>query len=95
MPVLSILLSTSQKFTSLAALTDFMIPDADAWVGDYPYLNRPEVEARLADDDELWELLQAQGSDIFDSEDEIGKEDFVGEEDAADRDFVPVRRKRS
>ncbi|CAJ1967041.1 unnamed protein product [Cylindrotheca closterium] len=95
MPVLSILLSTSQKFTSLAALTDFMIPDAEAWVGDYPYLNRPEIEARLAEDDELWDLLQAQGSDISDSEDDTDKDDFIGEEDAADRDFVPVRRRRS
>lgn len=94
MPVLSILMSKSQKFTSLAALTDFMIPDANAWVGDYPYLNRPEVESRLAEDDELWDLLQAQGSDIIDSGDDVGNDDSVGNEDAADRELVPVRRKR-
>lgn len=93
MPVLSILLSKSQKFTSLAALTDFMIPDANAWVGDYPYLNRPEVEARLAEDDELWDLLQAQGSDYSDSDaGDDGR--ALGDEDVAGRELVPVRRKR-
>jgi hypothetical protein len=61
MPVTAILLSTSQSFSSLAALTDVLVPDADCWVGDYPYMNRPEVEALLAGDDELWNVLQTQG----------------------------------
>jgi len=92
MPVLSILLSKSQKFTSLAALTDFMIPDAGAWVGDYPYLNRPGIEARLAEDDDLWDLLQAHGADFFHSEYDNDSDRVPG--DAVDRHLVPVRRRQ-
>lgn len=40
MPLAAILLSTSPNFTDLAALTDLFVPDADCWVGDYPYLNK-------------------------------------------------------
>jgi hypothetical protein len=61
MPVTAILLSTSQAFSSLAALTNVLVPDAACWVGDYPYMNRPEVEALQAGDDELRNVLQAQG----------------------------------
>ena len=99
MPVIAILLSKSQSFSSLAALTDVLIPDADCWVGDYPYLNRPEVEALLAEDDELWDLLQSQGSGEF-------SEDGVATSEKDDNSFeysddytkssekVSVRRKR-
>jgi len=65
MPAVTILLSKSQSFSNLAALTDVMIPDAECWVGDYPYLNRPEMEALLAEDDELWDDLRAQGRGLF------------------------------
>jgi hypothetical protein len=73
MPVVSILLSKSRTFSSLAALTDVMVPDANCWVGDYPYLNRPEVETLLAEDDDLWYMLQAQGEGAF----KIGPRDDV------------------
>jgi hypothetical protein len=59
-PILGVLLSTSQSFTSLAALTDFYVPDASCWIGDYPYLDRNEVEKLLAEDDDLWDTLEAQ-----------------------------------
>ena len=59
-PIVGVLLSTSQSFTSLAALTDFYVPDASCWIGDYPYLDRNEVERLLAEDDDLWDSLEAQ-----------------------------------
>jgi hypothetical protein len=65
MPAVTVLLSKSQSFSTLAALTDVLIPDVDRWVGDYPYLNRPEMEALLAEDDELWTTLRAQGRKTF------------------------------
>jgi len=61
MPAAGILLSTSQSFSSLAAMTDIYIPDATCFVGDYPYLNRPEVEELFATDDDLWDTLMSQG----------------------------------
>ncbi|CAB9520291.1 Dehydrogenase [Seminavis robusta] len=61
-PVLGVMLSTSPKFTSLAALTDLFVPDLACWIGDYPYLNRAETEQLLATDDEIWELLQAEST---------------------------------
>lgn len=62
-PVVGIMLSTSQRFTALAALTDIFVPDLDCWIGDYPYLDRAEMEQLLADDDEIWDLLQAERMD--------------------------------
>jgi hypothetical protein len=60
MPASAILLSTSQSFESLAALTDIYIPNVGCFVGDYPYLNPTETEALFAEDDELWNMLQSQ-----------------------------------
>lgn len=57
-PVLGVMLSTSQRFTTLAALTDVFIPDLECWIGDYPYLDRAETEQLLANDDETWDLLE-------------------------------------
>jgi hypothetical protein len=99
MPVTAILLSTSQSFSYLGALTDVLIPDADCWVGDYPYLNRPEVEAFLAEDDELWDLLQAQGyGDFYEDGDDANDEgDNLNERNdyyTEDSEKVPVRRRR-
>jgi hypothetical protein len=94
MPVLAILLSKSQSFSSLAALTDFMIPDNDCWIGDYPYLNRPEIEARLAEDDELWDLLQMQASDDYLEEDDNDDVENEDNDYAEDDNKVPVRRRR-
>lgn len=97
MPVVSILLSKSQSFTSLAALTDVMVPDADCWVGDYPYLNRVEMEALLAEDDELWGDLRLEGRGLYAEEDELLDE---GDDDSdrlnsieGDGEKVKIRRK--
>eukprot|EP00980_Cylindrotheca_fusiformis_P008767 scaffold1869_cov122-Cylindrotheca_fusiformis.AAC.29 len=92
MPVLAILMSKSQSFSSLAAITDFMVPDADCWIGDYPYLNQPELEARLAVDDELWDLLQMQASDDY--LDENGDAGSGVNDYAEDDPRVPVRRRK-
>lgn len=61
MPVCAVLLSTSVNFDVLAGLTDFFIPDAECWVGDYPYLDRPVLESELVNDDRLWDALKQQG----------------------------------
>ncbi len=67
MPVCTVLLSTSQKFQSLSAITDFCVPDAGpCWVGDYPYLDRPALEELLANDDELWDCLREEGRGDWD-----------------------------
>lgn len=84
MPMAMILLSKSQTFSTLAALTDVMIPDADCWVGDYPYLNRPEMEALLADDDDLWSQLRSQGRGRYIEDDE----ELVGNEDSDQDDII-------
>jgi len=60
LPILGVILSTSQQFTTLAALTDLFVPDLECWIGDYPYLDRAETEQLLANDDEIWDLLQSQ-----------------------------------
>uniref|UniRef100_A0A7S2UD74 Uncharacterized protein n=1 Tax=Attheya septentrionalis TaxID=420275 RepID=A0A7S2UD74_9STRA len=63
MPVACVLLSTSQDFVQLAGMTDMCIPDAECWVGDYPYLDRPLFERMLANDvdETLWDALQNEG----------------------------------
>lgn len=62
MPVCTILFSQSQTFESLAAMTDFVVPDAGpCYIGDYPYIDRPVLESMLTNDDELWESLRAEG----------------------------------
>lgn len=70
MPIATLMLCTNPQFTKLAALTDILalplLNDKNGnnnenrccWIGDYPYLNRPEVEAWLAEDDDLWEAIQ-------------------------------------
>jgi len=62
-PVLGVMLSTSQSFTTLAALTDIFVPDLKIWIGDYPYLDRAETEQLLANDDEVWDLLESERLD--------------------------------
>lgn len=59
MPASTLLLSTSKSFEQLAALTDFYVVDDDGgcWIGDYPYLNRAEIESLFATDDILWGQL--------------------------------------
>ena len=60
MPVASILMSTSESFSSLAAMSDIYVPDAACFVGDYPYLNRPEIQELFTADYDLWDTLQSQ-----------------------------------
>jgi len=81
MPAVMILLSKSQSFSKLAALTDVHIPDANCWVGDYPYLNRPEIEALLADDDKLRYRLRAQGRYGFAADDDDVNRRYDDEEE--------------
>ena len=65
MPVAGILLSTSQTFSSLSAMSDIYVPDAGCFVGDYPYLNRPGMKELFASDDDLWNTLQSQAEGDF------------------------------
>ena len=51
-----VLFSTSPKFSQLSALTDFVVPDASCWIGDYPYLERNTLKSYLAE--EYWDVLQ-------------------------------------
>jgi len=74
-----------------------MIPDAECWLGDYPYLNRPEMEALLADDDELWNKLRSQGRSRYAAIEEIarGNKDFDRDENnREDDETVKVRRSK-
>lgn len=59
-PAAGILLSTSQKFTTLAALTDLVVPDAQCWIGDYPYVDRSELERLLSEDESIWNALLSE-----------------------------------
>ena len=65
MPAAGMLLSTSQTFSSLSAMSDIYVPDATCFVGDYPYLNRPEMEELFLSDDDLWETLRSQAYGDF------------------------------
>ena len=65
-PVMGVMLSLSQRFTSLAALTDIFVPDLKCWIGDYPYLDRAETEQLLANDDETWDLLESERREDID-----------------------------
>jgi len=76
MPVAAVILSTSRRFKQLAGLTDFCIPDAQCWVGDYPYLDRSEFESSIVRDG-LWDTLLDEGED-----------DFANFDDGDDRDDV-------
>ena len=62
MPVVAILLSTRRKFDQLAGITDLFVSDADCWIGDYPYLNRNEIQTLLAEDDEIWSTLEQEAA---------------------------------
>ena len=87
MPAVAILLSKSRAFGELAALTDVLVPDASCCVGDYPYLNRAEVESLLAEDDELWDILQEQGfGDYSTSSSSGGDYDDYDDDDYEDDD---------
>ncbi|GKY98979.1 hypothetical protein MPSEU_000853600 [Mayamaea pseudoterrestris] len=57
MMVTAVLLSTDPTFETLAALTDLYVLDQDVWIGDYPYLDRAELQALLQEDDEVYQAL--------------------------------------
>ena len=59
MPVATVLLSTTESFEIISAMSDIYVPEIPCYVGDYPYLNRPGIES-FFDDDELWDILQSQ-----------------------------------
>lgn len=88
-PVAGILLSTSQSFTALAALTDFVVPDAECWIGDYPYLDRPELERLLVEDEVVWEIFQLEEEDSIN-----GKDTTFSTVASADRERVMVGRQK-
>lgn len=88
MPSAMLLLSTSPTFSKLAALTDiFVLMSGDdndviegCWIGDYPYLDRIEFEALLAEDDELWDALLDESSPL-DDESSFRKSDINSDTD--------------
>mmetsp|Transcript_13397 Transcript_13397/g.20108 ORF Transcript_13397/g.20108 Transcript_13397/m.20108 type:complete len:368 (+) Transcript_13397:51-1154(+) len=87
MPVCTLLLSGSQKFESLAALTDFLIPDAGpCWVGDYPYIDRPVLERLFVKDGELWDALRDEGRGDWDEREWIGNNSESDDENELEED---------
>jgi hypothetical protein len=99
LPVTAILLSTKRNFSRLAGITDLYVPDANLWLGDYPYLDREHMEAMLAEDDDIWGALQAEAIDYDDLTGDFFR-DSEGGNDGND-DFnsitdsrVPLRRRR-
>jgi hypothetical protein len=83
-PATTLLLSTSPKFTKLAALTDVFVVSTDndtedkmgsCWIGDYPYLDRLELESFLAENDDLWDALQDEATS-FEDETLVGESNF-------------------
>jgi hypothetical protein len=53
--VVGILLSKSPDFEKLAAISDIYVPSGECWIGDYPYLDRAEIERLLAENDNIWD----------------------------------------
>jgi hypothetical protein len=78
----TMLLSTTPRFTKLAALTDVFVLDDEGdqgvWIGDYPYLNRPELESILAEDDELWERLQNEAVQFSETREQFQRRNNFG-----------------
>jgi hypothetical protein len=82
MSALCVLLSTDPRFAELAAVTDLHVPDAECWLGDYPYLDRAAVEEFLVDNPDVWDMVRAEAdggaahySDRHDLEDEPYREE--------------------
>ena len=99
LPVTAILLSTKSNFSRLAAISDLYVPDANLWLGDYPYLDREQMETLLAEDDDIWNALQAEAVDYGLTADpsDVAKGDS-GEDDyfhsISPDNRVPLRRRR-
>jgi hypothetical protein len=77
MATTTLLLCTSPSFNKLAALTDVFVINTEkesdytetitgCWIGDYPYLDRIEFEALLAEDDDLWDALLDEATTVDD-----------------------------
>jgi hypothetical protein len=100
MPATTMLLSIRPKFDKLAALTDVYVPDEQegVWIGDYPYLERAELEAMLDEDDEIWDTLQEEATPKEKSSEEFYDKtdpfDRIDDKEYTDRRLVPLRRKR-
>ena len=77
MPVAAVLLSTSRDFVQLAGMTDICVPDAECWVGDYPYLDRSMFEMEIAEP-EVWDLLQDEAGKDYLEVVESGYGDYDG-----------------
>eukprot|EP00521_Asterionellopsis_glacialis_P006618 CAMPEP_0195284840 /NCGR_PEP_ID=MMETSP0707-20130614/2897_1 /TAXON_ID=33640 /ORGANISM="Asterionellopsis glacialis, Strain CCMP134" /LENGTH=355 /DNA_ID=CAMNT_0040344241 /DNA_START=377 /DNA_END=1444 /DNA_ORIENTATION=- len=88
-PIVGVLLSTSQTFSKLAAMTDLYIPDAECWVGDYPYLDRFVMEELLAQNDDVWELVEMERE-----ENSTGSTPYDDDDDDDDDDGTPPRQVR-
>ena len=87
MPVATVLLSTGKEFTKLEALTDFYIPDADCWVGDYPYLNKVEFVNQLVNSRLLSRALEDErGLVVNDSDNEGDDDDFIHDDTTTDEE---------
>ena len=98
LPVAAILLSTRPSFAQLAALTDLYVPDVDLWIGDYPYLNRAEMENLIATDDDIWEALQQEAVVVDDDNDDVSSDDDTDEwtrERDSNNDDDPMSEKKS
>lgn len=93
LPVTAILLSTKSTFTRLAAITDLYVPDANLWLGDYPYLDREQMESMLAEDDDIWNALQAEAVDygLSGDDSDLDKDEYS---DSMPDKLVPLRRRR-
>lgn len=99
LPVCTLLLSKSPRFVQLAALTDVYVFDEDyggCWIGDYPYLNRPEMENLLAEDDEIWDLFLREAVNEEEDDDDIdaSRENMEHDRNAENTVAVPRRRRR-
>uniref|UniRef100_A0A7S1VUM8 Uncharacterized protein n=1 Tax=Grammatophora oceanica TaxID=210454 RepID=A0A7S1VUM8_9STRA len=56
--IAGVLLAGSSNFQQLSAMTDFCVPDARRWIGDYPYLDRRAFESYLVETEELWDMME-------------------------------------
>lgn len=99
LPVTAILLSTKRDFSRLAAITDLYVPDANLWLGDYPYLDREQMESMLVEDDDIWNALQAEAVDYGLTDDPNDVDQGDSDEDGYSSSIsidnqVPLRRRR-
>jgi len=93
-PVTSIVLSKDQSFDRLAAISDLYVPNSSTWIGDYPYLNRNEMEILFMEDDELWDDLQAEWIQFPNTQTTVHMDNSFGDLDASsEKDMLPVKKR--